>query len=55
MLSQRKSSGDPGRPSAGGLRIFRPKSLVIPVIYTKFKLIAHKFELEFHIYGWNYQ
>ena len=43
------------RPSAGGLRIFWAKSLVIPAIYTKFKLkfVSHK--LEFCIYGWNYQ
>ena len=41
----------PRRPSAGGLRIFWAKSLVIPAIYTKF--VSHK--LEFCIYGWNYQ
>ena len=45
----------PRRPSAGGLRIFWAKSLVIPAIYTKFKLMAHKFKVEFCIYGWNYQ
>ena len=37
----------PRRPSAGGLRIFWAKSLVIPAIYTKFKLMAHKFKLKF--------
>ena len=47
MLSQRKLSGDP--------QFFLAKSLVIPAIYTKFKLIAHKCKLEFCIYGWNYQ
>ena len=45
----------PRRPSAGGLRIFWAKSLVISAIYTKFKLIAHKCNFEFCIYGWNYQ
>ena len=45
----------PRRPSAGGLRIFWAKSLGIPGIYTKFKLMAHKFKLEFCINGWNYQ
>ena len=41
----------PWRPSAGGLRIFWVKSLVILAIYTKFKLMAHKFCIN----GWNYQ
>ena len=41
----------PRRPSAGGLRIFWAKSLVIPGIYTKFKLMAHKFCIN----AWNYQ
>ena len=45
----------PRRPSAGGLLIFGAKLLVIPTIYTKFKLTAHKFKLEFCINGWNYQ
>ena len=34
---------------------FLAKSLVIPTKYSKFQLIAHKFKLEFCIYGWNYQ
>ena len=43
------------RPETPGLRIFWAKSLVIPAIYTNFKLMAHKFKLEFCINGWNYQ
>ena len=34
---------------------FLAKLLVIPAIYMEFKLIAHKFNLELIIYGWNYQ
>ena len=34
---------------------FLAKSLVIPVIYTKFKLKFISNKLEFRIYGWNYQ
>ena len=41
----------PRRPSAGGLLIFGAKLLVIPTIYTKFKLMAHKFCIN----AWNYQ
>ena len=45
----------PGRNHCGGSPDFLAKSLVIPTKYTKFKLITHKFKLEFCIYGWNYQ
>ena len=34
---------------------FLAKSLVIPAIYTKFKLKFVSDKLEFCIYGWNYQ
>ena len=37
----------PRRPSARGLRIFLAKSLVIPAIYTKFKLKFVSDKLEF--------
>ena len=43
----------PWRPPAGG--DFLAKSMVVPAIFTKFKLIAHKFKLAFCIYDWNYQ
>ena len=39
----------------GGSPDFLAKSIVIPAMYTKCTLIAHKFNLEFRIYGWNYQ
>ena len=55
MLSRRKSSGDPPETLRRGSPDFLAKSLVIPAIYTKFKLMAHKFKLEFCINGWNYQ
>ena len=42
----------PGDPPRGVPWIFLAKSLVIPAIYIKFKLIAHKFKLEFRKYGW---
>ena len=51
MLSQQKSFGDllETHPRRRPLEILA-KSLVIPAIYTKFKLIDHKFKLEFCIY-----
>ena len=48
-------SGDPPETLRRGSPDFLAQSLVIPAIYTKFKLITHKFKLEFCIYGWNYQ
>jgi hypothetical protein len=34
---------------------FLAKSLVIPAIFTKFKLKFVRDKIEFCIYGWNYQ
>ena len=45
MLSRRKSSGDHPQVVYGWSPDFLAKSLVIQAIYTKFKLIAHKFNV----------
>ena len=55
MLSRRKSSGDPPETLRRGSPDFLAKSLVIPAIYTKFKLKFVSDKLEFCIYVWNYQ
>ena len=55
MLSRRKSSGDPPETSRRGPPDFLAKSLVIPAIYTKFKLKFVSDKLEFRKNGWNYQ
>ena len=45
MLSWCKLSGDPPETLRGGSPDFLAKSLVVPVIYMKFKLIDHKFNV----------
>ena len=55
MLSQQKSSRDPPETTPGGSPDFLAKSLVIPAIFTKYKLTFVSDKLEFCIYGWNYQ
>ena len=51
----RRPSGDPPKTPLGGSPDFLAKSLVIPAIFTKFKLKFVSDKLEFCIYGWNYQ
>ena len=51
LTSNIVSSGDPLETLRRGSPDFLAKSLVIPAIYTKFKLMAHKFCIN----AWNYQ